>query len=136
MAAALLMWTRYVVAYLETDNTFGRALSIAGRVFFALGLAAVAANLLTPVMFWFDEAGGYHAGVARYATLGVQVLMFLLTSMYTLYVTSKSEGTVRRRQVHPHHRVHRQRLRRGRAAQPASGPERPSEQAGGAPGAV
>lgn len=83
MAAALLFWTQYVISYLESENTFGRVLYYAGRVFFLLEIAAVAVNFFFPVLFWFDEAGAYHAGFARYATLGVQILMFLLTSPCT-----------------------------------------------------
>ena len=99
MAAALLFWTQYVISYLESENTFGRVLYYAGRVFFLLEIVVVAVNFFSPVLFWFDEAGAYHAGFARYATLGVQILMFLLTSVYTLYVTSRSEGTMRRRHL-------------------------------------
>ena len=99
MAAALLLWTRYVIAYLENENTFSRVMYYAGRIFFVLETAAVAVNLFRPVLFWFDENGGYHAGTVRYVTLAVQIVMFFLISVYTLSVTSKSGGTVRRRHL-------------------------------------
>ena len=31
MVAAVMLWTRYVVNYLENDNRFGKMLSLAGR---------------------------------------------------------------------------------------------------------
>ena len=39
------------------------------------------------------------AGPARYATLAIQILMFLLTSVYTLRITARSEGAVRSRHL-------------------------------------
>ena len=93
MVAAVMLWTRYVVDYLESDNKFGRMLSWAGRLFLAFELLTVFVNLFYPVLFWFDEAGGYHAGTARYVTLAVQLLLFTLTSVYTLSITAKSTGT-------------------------------------------
>ena len=87
MAAALLLWTRYVIAYLENENTFSRVMYYAGRIFFVLETAAVAVNLFRPVLFWFDENGGYHAGTVRYVTLAVQIMLFLMTAVYTLHRT-------------------------------------------------
>lgn len=97
MAAAVWMWTRYVIAYLESENVFDRILYHAGRIFFFLEVIAVVVNCFYPIMFWFDESGGYHAGSVRYATLAVQILLFLLTSGYTLNVSSKSKGQKKRR---------------------------------------
>jgi len=99
MATALLLWTRYAVAYLENEKTFGRMLYLAGRIVFVLQLVSIAVNLFYPLLFWFDEAGAYHAGVARYVTLAVQILMFLLTSVYTLRVAFTTEGMVRSRHL-------------------------------------
>ena len=97
MAAAVWMWTRYVVEYLENENVFGKILYHAGRTFFFLEVIAVIVNCFYPIMFWFDESGGYHAGSVRYATLSIQILLFLLTSGYTLNVSSKSKGQIKRR---------------------------------------
>ena len=97
MALAVLMWTRYVVSYLGVSDGFGRFLLNAGRVFFAFQVAAVTANLFTPVMFWFDDDGSYHAGTARYAALALQIVLFLMTSVYTISATSRTEGSVKHR---------------------------------------
>ena len=99
MALAVLMWTRYVVLYLGNSDFFGKFLLYAGRVFFAFQVAAVTANLFTPVMFWFDDEGMYHAGSARYVALALQIILFLMTSVYTLSVTSKTEGSVKHRHL-------------------------------------
>lgn len=95
MAAAVMLWTRYVVAYLEEKTIFGTFLYNAGRIFLALELIVVVVNFFYPVMFWFDDAGGYHAGIARYITLAVQIILFLLTSVYTLRISAMTKGKVR-----------------------------------------
>ena len=97
MAASVMLWTQYVVAYLGAGSTFAVFLRRAGRVFFGFELAVIAVNFFRPILFRFDETGAYHAGAARYVTLVVQILLFLLTSVYTLYVTARAEGTVKLR---------------------------------------
>ena len=99
MVGAVMLWTQYVVSYLDTDSTFERMLRIAGHVFFALELVFVAVNFFKPVLFWFDENGVYQAGIARYITLGIQIFMFLVTAVYTLSVAFKSKGRVRHRHM-------------------------------------
>ena len=99
MAAAVMLWTRYVFSYLDDRNVFGKLLYHAGRLFFLFELIILAVNLFYPVMFWFDEAGAYQTGILRYINLAIQILLFLLTSIYTLWNTSKTEGSVRRRHM-------------------------------------
>ena len=97
MAAALLLWTRYVVAYLEDQSGFGRALELVGRVYCVAEVVLVAVNCVIPVLFWFDQAGDYHAGGARYVTLAVQIILFLIISCYTLSFARGSDGDARGR---------------------------------------
>ena len=99
MVGAVMLWTQYVVSYLDSGSTFERILLVVGRVFFALELIFIAANIFIPVLFWFDENGVYQAGIARYVTLGIQIFMFLVTAVYTLFVASKSKGRVRLRHL-------------------------------------
>ena len=99
MAAAVMMWTQYVISYLEERNTFGAILYRAGILFLIFETAAIILNFFRPVLFWFEADGSYQAGPARYVTLAVQILLFLLTSVYTLSVTAKAEGKIRRRHL-------------------------------------
>ena len=99
MVGAVMLWTQYVVSYLDTGSAFERILKIAGRAFFALELIFIGVNFFSPILFRFDENGVYQAGIARYVTLGIQILMFLATAVYTLFVASKSKGRVRRRHL-------------------------------------
>jgi len=97
MAASVLFWSQGVIYYLGEKSAFGKALFYMGRIIFAFQLIALAVNIFHPILFSVDEAGGYHALPARYATLFAQVLMFLLTSVYTLSPVNKAEGRIKRR---------------------------------------
>lgn len=99
MIVAILLWMQYVVIYLGKKNTLSTILSVAGRAFFTLEIAALIVNCFTPIMFRFDETGAYHAGVARYITLAAQIVLFLLTSAYTLTVMKRAEGAMKRRHI-------------------------------------
>lgn len=99
MAAAVLLWTQYVVDYLERGNIFDKILKYTGWAFFVFEIIVITLNIFHPVMFWFDKNGVYHAESIRHVTLAIQILMFLLTSAYTLHVTIRTRGKVRRRNL-------------------------------------
>lgn len=99
MAAAVMLWTRYVISYLGVKNTFAAFLAWVGQLFLCFETAAVIVNFFRPILFRFDESGAYTAGPARYVTLAVQILLFFLTSIYTLSVTAKTEGAVQKRHL-------------------------------------
>ncbi|MCR5685999.1 MAG: response regulator [Lachnospiraceae bacterium] len=92
MAVGVLFWTKYVVAYLAEDNAFSRFLTYAGRLLFAAVVAVTVINCFTPVLFWFDEDGIYHACPARHVQLGIQILLPALTSLYALSCVSHTKG--------------------------------------------
>lgn len=95
MAFSILFWTQYVIDYLKEGNAFGKILSIAGWVMFAYQLIVIAVNFVHPILFRFDENGVYHAEIARYMILVVQVVMFLATAVFALF--SKKDGAMRLR---------------------------------------
>lgn len=97
MASGILMWTRYVVHYLDDVNTFRILLERAGEVFFAVMIGLLCVNFFTPIMFWFDETGAYQTGVMRNVILVVQIVMILLTSIDTLRVTANAQDRERNR---------------------------------------
>ncbi|MBQ7535774.1 MAG: hypothetical protein IJT43_09180, partial [Stomatobaculum sp.] len=99
MVGAVMLWTQYVVSYLDNGTAFERVLYRAGLAFFAFELVVIVVNSVHPILFWFDENGAYHAGIARYVTLGVQILMFLVTAVHTLYVGSREQGRIRLRHL-------------------------------------
>ncbi|MCR4817957.1 MAG: hypothetical protein K5841_03245, partial [Fretibacterium sp.] len=97
MAVGVLLWTKYVVVYLADDNVFSRFLFHAGRFFFSAVVAITIINCFTPVLFWFDENGAYHACAARHIQLLFQILLLLLTSAYTSRAMLRTEGAAKNR---------------------------------------
>ncbi len=96
MACSILFWTRYVVDYLREKRLFGHLLLIVGWLFFAFEMLMILANFFVPVLFSM-EGGVYQALGARYITLGIQVVMFLMTAIYALVIAARSEGTMKLR---------------------------------------
>ena len=99
MAAGILLWTQYAIAYLEQHDRFRKALSSAGKLFFAVVCVMTVINLFTPIMFCFDENGVYHAGPVRHALLIVQILLFLFTSLYVLHCAAGTRDSEKSRHL-------------------------------------
>ncbi len=99
MAVAVMLWTKYVIEYLERETPFARTLFFAGRCFLAFEFIVILVNFFYPILFSFDLDGTYHAHIARYVTLGIQILMFLLTAVYTLQISTRSHGSVKIRHL-------------------------------------
>ncbi len=97
MALALLYWTRFVTTYLEEGSVYRKALSVIGRVFFSVFIAVILLNCVKPVLFRFDEAGEYHAAIARNVLLQAQIVLFLLSSAYAALNIARTEGSIKRR---------------------------------------
>ena len=97
MAASVLLWTQYVIVYLEEKSAFGTFLFHAGRIFFGFQMVGLVMNLFYPVFFTVDETAAYQAGPLRYVALFLQIVMFLLTSAHTAFITAKMEGAAKRR---------------------------------------
>ncbi|MBQ7488484.1 MAG: hypothetical protein IJT77_13415 [Clostridia bacterium] len=68
-------------------------------LFFCFEAVVVLINLFYPVLFWFDETGAYHAGLARYITLAIQISLFLAAAVYTLYIAAGTKGSIRLRHM-------------------------------------
>ena len=99
MGATMFFWTRFVVLYLGEDNRFMKVLSFIGWLLIGAIAVLLIINLFAPVMFWFDEAGTYHAGTLRYAILTIQVLLLLLTSVYLMATIPRTESKIRMRHI-------------------------------------
>ncbi|MCR4923915.1 MAG: response regulator [Lachnospiraceae bacterium] len=97
MAVGVLFWTGFVVTYLGENNLFSYFLTYAGRFCFVAVVTITIINLFTPILFWFDENGTYYAGIARHIQLIFQILLLLLTSVYTLMAIPHAEGASKKR---------------------------------------
>ncbi len=80
MAAGVLFWARFTVAYLDDNSGFGQFLVHAGWTLAGLIAAIAAANLFTPLLFSVSAESVYRALPIRYVILAVQIVMLLLLS--------------------------------------------------------
>ncbi|WP_158212839.1 ATP-binding protein [Fibrobacter sp. UWB5] len=99
MIATVVLWARYVVSYLNRKNFFEKWLLRTGQAIFGVFLIFIVINFFYPVFFWFDDQGVYHTAFMRHAALLVQIAMFLSTSIYTFYMTAKTQGDIRQRHL-------------------------------------
>ncbi|MBR6474834.1 MAG: diguanylate cyclase [Lachnospiraceae bacterium] len=93
------MWTRFVIAYLKANSKFAYALKYAGLLFLLAQWIVVFANLFTPILFTFDENDNYTALNARYISMIIQIVMYLMSSVYLLYAAYTSDGRRRFRRM-------------------------------------
>ncbi|MBP5262486.1 MAG: GGDEF domain-containing protein [Clostridiales bacterium] len=100
MVMSVLLWTRFVVAFIENRGTFGKILIGSGWTIFAFQIIALVINIFTPFFFGFDSNKEYVPGQARFITLMMQMVLYLITSVYTLFVAVKTEGVTK-----AHHRT-------------------------------
>ena len=96
MTVSAVFWMRYIIAYIGETNKFSRLLTGVGIAMIVLQVAVQIVNFFVPIMFWFDEDGAYHMGVARYLMLILQTLLFLMTSVYVLVVTKRTKQAAKR----------------------------------------
>lgn len=99
MALSILLWTRFVIVYLDEHNRFGQILNGLGWLVFASQMVAIVMNFFMPVMFSFDENNVYHAQIARRITLAAQIAIFLLTAIYAFVVAHRNKGSMKKRYV-------------------------------------
>lgn len=95
MVVTVLFWTRFVMNYLNDHSLFRTVLTIAGWGIFIYEVVCLFINLFHPVLFRFYEDGRYEPLPGRYITLGLQMILFLVASVYSLLVSIRSDGKTR-----------------------------------------
>lgn len=99
MAFAVFLWTRFVIAYLNTNSRSATVLKYTGLLFLLAQWIVVIANIFTPILFKFDENDNYIALDARYISMIFQIFMYLMSSAYLLYAAFKTDGGKRFRRI-------------------------------------
>ena len=99
MALSVLLWTRYVIAYINQKNRFETFIKITGIVFMILQVTVLIINLFVPIAFWYDEDGNYCTGIARKLNHTFQLLMFMIVSIYMFVISARKKGNLRRRHL-------------------------------------
>ena len=92
MGITVFLWMRYIVSFLDHDSFFTGALEYSGAGIFLFQIGSLIINFFYPVVFWFDESSEYQPGKARYIMLGLQVIIFTATAIYTLIRSARVRG--------------------------------------------
>ena len=100
MVLSVLLWTRFVVAFIENTGRFGKFLLSGGWIIVTFEIIALIINFFTPIVFGFGDNNEYQPGITRFITLVLQMILFLTTSIYTLFIAAKVHGEAR-----AHHRT-------------------------------
>ena len=92
MAFSILLWTRYVVAFIDKKGMRSNALLFSGWGIFCFVVVALIINFFNPFIFMFTKDTVYVPGFGRYLLMGLLFLLFLLLSGYSFIVAKISEG--------------------------------------------
>ncbi|MEE3468483.1 MAG: GGDEF domain-containing protein [Eubacterium sp.] len=95
MVVSVLLWARFVVSYLDTQDSFAGFLTYAGWTVFLFEVMCLIINIFRPIIFEFNTNQEYIPGFVRYITLIMQVVLFLLASLRTIIHAAKAEGKER-----------------------------------------
>lgn len=95
MALSVLFWTRAVVAFSGKKDKAGSLLIWSGWTVFTFELVVLFVNLFVPIVFTFREDKTYVPLPARYIGLFLQMILFLVTSVFAIVMAVRSEGMSR-----------------------------------------
>lgn len=99
MALIVFFWTRYVVDYLQDKNkAFNESLLWFGWLIILVGATLLVVNAFFPYFFEF-KGSSYKGRSGRYLFFSLQVLMFTLTTLYSIISGFKRKGTYRKRHI-------------------------------------
>ncbi len=92
MLVNMVTWTRFVVAYLAEGGRRDYAFLHSVWAMFILGAFFLMLNRFRPFIFTHNEAHEYIELPGRYLLLSVQILFYVLTSIYMFVVARKTTG--------------------------------------------
>lgn len=95
----MLTWIRYIVAYLDMHNRKSKALLYAVWAMFTLALIYLIINNFKPFIFSFNEQHEYIIEPGRHVAFILQVVLYLVTSTYMLFLAHKSTGGEKTRYI-------------------------------------
>lgn len=95
MVLSVLFWTRAVVAFAGDKGKYSKLLVGGGWAVFSFEIIVLLVNLFVPIVFKFREDKEYVPLPARYIGLFLQMVLFLVTSVYAIIKAVHSEGISR-----------------------------------------
>ena len=95
MALSLLLWTRYVVAFLDKSGVRASVFLGAGWTIFGFVMLHLVVNFFNPIIFEFDDEMKYIPRNGRYILLVAQIILFAVITLYSLIAAIKAKGRSR-----------------------------------------
>ena len=92
MFLSILTWIRYIVAYLDRHDRKSKAILHTVWTMFVLALIYLIINSFHPFIFSFNEEHEYIIEPGRHIAFILQIVLYLLTSTYLLFIAHKSTG--------------------------------------------
>ncbi len=92
MALSILLWTRYVVAYIDKKGIKSKSLLGAGWGIFIFVISHLIINFFNPTIFTVTEEVEYVPETGRYFLLAAQFFLFVLITVYSFFVSIRSQG--------------------------------------------
>lgn len=92
MVLSVLCWTRGVVAFSGDKGKYSKLLVLGGWAFFSFEMVILTVNLFVPIVFKFREDKEYVPLPARHIGLILQMILFLVTSVFSTVKAVRSEG--------------------------------------------
>ena len=97
MGAMLLLWTIFIVEYLNDRNILGKVLIVSGLIFFLAFIAVLVINIFVPGLIFKFVDDKYIEGMGRNIFLISQAVLFFLTSLFVLISSINSKDNKKRR---------------------------------------
>ena len=91
MGLSLFLWMRFIDAYTDNKSIWSKILTLSGWMIFCFQIVMLIVNIFTSYMFYFDKDGEYFPMPGRYIALTLQVVLFILLSVYTMVLSIKEK---------------------------------------------
>lgn len=95
MALSVLLWTVFVAAFLGRNDIGSSILIIAGWTIFGFVILQLIINIFNPIVFTLTQEVEYIPGNGRHFLMGAQFILYLVLSLYSLFVSGKTTGSER-----------------------------------------
>jgi|GEM_PF-1378848 len=99
IAASVLTWCHFVIAYLKLNKLWARVFSWFGYALLALYVALLTANVFNGCLFYFDEQGSYTAGPIRRLLFYPLIALNVLMAVFVLVKARGSRDSAYRRNM-------------------------------------
>ena len=99
MASSILLWGVFIYHYLGFKKQQNKLILYISLAIFTFQIAVIITNFFSPVLFSISDECVYAAGPVRYVNLAIQVLMYLILSLYTLMAARKVGGSSKRKHI-------------------------------------